>query len=125
MRYSELIPKIEERFPELKGMLTIKEFPYGAKCRLYVNLKEPHIINYIDLRLYKDKILLAQPKSFLKTNNVYVSKYIQQQKCKKSFYKVKDIVNYINRELICRSKTKSLEKSSKYKSWALLTEYGI
>lgn len=125
MNYSELIPKLEEKFPELKGKFTIKTFPFGAKCRLYINFNEPHIINYIELRLYKDSILLAKPKSFLKPNNEYVTKYNEMQKCKKTFYKVKGIVNYINRELISRSKAKSLEKSPKYKNWTTLTEYGF
>lgn len=124
MNYLEVIPKLEERFPYLKGMFSLKILPYGGKCRIYINLKKPNIINYIELRMYNNEVLLAQPKSFLKTNE-YVSKYTQQQKCKKSFYEVKSIVNYINRELISRSKTRSIEKSPKYKNWKALTKYGF
>ena len=124
MKYSELIPKLEEKFPDLKGKFSLKIFPYGAKCRVYINLNEPNIINYIELRLYQEQILLAQPKSFLKTTR-YVSKYTQQQKCRKSFYEVKRVVNYINRELICRDKTKKIEKLPKYKNWQLVTKYGF
>lgn len=124
MKYSEVIPKLEEKFPELTGRFSLKMLTSGGACRVYINLKQPEIITYVELRLYHDQVLLAQPKSFLKTNQ-YVSKYTEKQKTRKCFYEAKNIVNYINRELICRGKTKKLEKTPKYKDWVSLTQYGF
>ena len=116
MNYLEVIPKLEERFPDLSGKFSLRVLPLGGKCRIYINLSKPDVITYIDMKLYKDKVLLAQPKSFLKTAR-YISKYTELQKTRNTFYKAKDVVNYINKELICRGKTKKLEKSPKYKEW--------
>lgn len=122
MKYSEVIPKLEEKFPDLSGKFSLKVLPMGGNCRIYINLNQPDIITYIQLRLYQDNVLLAQPKSFLKTEK-YISRYTELQKTRNTFYKAKDIVNYINRDLICRGKTKKLEKTPKYKEWISLTKY--
>ena len=124
MKYSEVIPKLEEKFPELTGRFSLKMLPSGGKCRIYINFKKPNIVSYVESKLYQDQVLLAQPKSFLKTDK-YVSKYTEQQKTRKYFYESKNIVNYINRELICRGKTRKLEKTPKYKDWVLATQYGF
>lgn len=122
MNYSEIIPKLEEKFPELSGKFSLKLLPLGGNCRVYINFNKPDIITYIELRLYNDKILLAQPKSFLRTEK-YISKYTQMQKTRDTFYRAKDVVNYINKELICRGKTKKLEMSHKYREWVSSTAY--
>lgn len=122
MNYLEVIPKLEEKFPELSGKFSLKLLPLGGNCRIYINLSKPDVITYAELRLYKDKVLLAQPRSFLKTEK-YVSKYTELQKTRNTFCKARDIVNYINKELICRGKTKKLENSFKYKEWTSCTSY--
>lgn len=122
MKYLEVIPKLEEKFPELCGKFTLKLLPFGGYCRVYINFNKPSVITYIELKLYNDKVLLAKPKSFLKSDK-YISKYTEMQKTRDSFYKAKNIVNYINRELIYRGKTKKLEMSPKYKEWVSLTQY--
>lgn len=124
MKYLEVIPKLEEKFPELSGKFSLKLLPMGGNCRIYINLNNADVITYINLRLYNDTVLLAQPKCFLKTQK-YISKYTEMQKTRNSFYVAKDIVSYINKELICRGKTKKLEKSPKYKEWSLLTAYNF
>lgn len=124
MKYSEVIPKLEEKFPELSGRFSLKILPLGGNCRIYINLNKPDVITYIQLRLYNDNVLLAQPKSFLKTDK-YISKYTEMQKTRREFYTAKDVVNYINKELICRGKTKKIEKTPKYKEWTILTAYNF
>lgn len=124
MKYSEVIPKLEEKFPELSGKLSLKLLPMGGNCRIYINLNKPDVITYIHLRLYHDTVLLAQPKSFLKADR-YISKYTEMQKTRHAFYTAKDMVAYINKELICRGKTKKLEKSPRYKEWTSLTAYNF
>lgn len=122
MKYSEIIPKLEERFPDLSGKFSLKLLPLGANCRIYINFEKPDIITYVELRLFNDKVLLAKPKCFLKTEK-YISKYTEMQKTRDTFYKAKDVVNYINKELICRGKTKKLEMTPKYKEWVSATTY--
>lgn len=121
IKYYDLIPKLEERFPELKGKFSLKIRNGGDKYRVYINLGNANIITYIELRMYRDYILLAQLRCFLKSDK-YISKYKENQKTKKYFYRGKNIVNYINRELICRGKAKKLEKSPKYKEWKKVTQ---
>lgn len=124
MKYLDLIPELEEKFPELKGKFSLRLNPLGGDCRVYINLGNHEVINYLNLRLYNEKVLLAIPKSFLNTKD-YVSKYIEKQKTRKCFYKTKSIALYINKDLICRGKAKKLEKTSKYKSWKTITRTGF
>ena len=124
MKYLDLIPELEEKFPELKGKFSFRLNTMGGGCRIYVNLDNHEIINYLDIRLYNDTVLLAIPKTFLKRKD-YTSKYTEKQKTRSCFYKTKSIATCINKELICRGKAKKLEKTPKYKSWKLVTKTGF
>ena len=74
MKYLDLIPELEDKFPELKGKFSFRLNTMGGGCRIYVNLDNHEIINYLDIRLYNDTALLAIPKTFFNSNTTSLFK---------------------------------------------------
>ena len=121
MNCNEVVDALQERFPEYKKNIFLKRI--HGKNRIYI-YQSPNVMSYIELRVYKDTITLATPKVFYKSNK-YLTRYQQQQKTRKYFYKTKMMVDYINRDLICRNKMKKLEKMPKFKEWQKDTAVGF
>lgn len=114
MNYHEVLERLKAEYPEWAKNLSMS-IEHG-NYRIYIYQNNSKVISYINLTVYKDKVTLANPKVFV-VDNKYRSKFDEMHYTKKYYKITKQMVNFINRKLICRDKMKKLEKTSKFKNW--------
>lgn len=114
MNYHEVLEKLKDEYPDMSKNLSVG-VEHG-NYRIYVYQNNPKVISYIELTVYKDNVTLAKPKVFI-ADGKYRSKFDEMHYTKKYYKTTKQMVNFINKKLICRDKMKKLEKTPKFKSW--------